>query len=283
LKKRVKTLLQEVVDKDIVLEKPKEKRFGHYATPIAFALAKELRKNPMQIADELAKSFAGHEIFEKVEPIRGYVNFKLSESFMDEYATWALRNEERFGADTQGEKIHLEFVSANPTGPLHIGHARGAVIGEALARLGRHLGNEILKEYYINDAGNQIYLLGLSIYLAAREELGKDVEWPQEYYRGEYIKDLAHEAIEQFGQSFFDDESNIETLSEWGKDRMMDLIRDNLASVGIAFDRYVSEKSLYERWQYGLRPAQSYVDSDRPRIKRMVSRLVEWGFETSKV
>ncbi|BCD68595.1 arginine--tRNA ligase [Nitratiruptor sp. YY09-18] len=248
MKKRVKSLLQEVIQKDVVLEKPKEKKFGHYATPIAFALAKELRKSPMQIADELAKSFEENPIFEKVEPIRGYLNFKLSEDFMDSYATWALQNEEQFGADSQGQKIHLEFVSANPTGPLHIGHARGAVIGEALARMGRYLGNDILKEYYINDAGNQIYLLGLSIFLAAREALGKDIQWPDEYYRGEYIKDLAQEAIEEFGEQFFEDEANIERLSEWGKDKMMELIRANLASVGIEFDNFVSEKSLYERW-----------------------------------
>ncbi len=249
MKKRVQQELQKVLDRSIVLEKPKERKFGHYATPIAFALAKELRKSPMLIADELAKSFEESSIFEKVEPIKGYVNFKLSEAFLDDYATWALKNEKRFGAQEQGERILLEFVSANPTGPLHIGHARGAVFGEALSRLGRHLGNEILKEYYINDAGNQIYLLGLSIYLAARELLGKEVEWPEEYYRGEYIKDLAKEAIDRFGADAFENEESIEKLSEWGKDRMMDLIRSNLADVGIEFDSFVSEKSLYERWE----------------------------------
>lgn len=240
--------LQKIAKRSIILEKPKEKKFGHYATPIAFALAKELRKSPMQIADELAKSFEESPLFERVEPIKGYVNFKLSEQFMSDYATWALKNEELFGSDKQGERILLEFVSANPTGPLHIGHARGAVIGEALSRIGRHLGNDISKEYYINDAGNQIYLLGLSLFLAAREELGKNVTWPEEYYRGDYIKDLAKEAIEEFGEEFFEEESNIEELSEWGKEKMMDLIRSNLAAVGIEFDSFVSEKSLYSKW-----------------------------------
>ncbi len=248
MRRRVTQELQKHLDKQIVLEKPKEKKFGHYATPIAFALAKELRKNPMIIADELAKSFEESPIFEKVEPIKGYVNFKLSEEFLNEYATWALKNEERFGAGEMGEKIHLEFVSANPTGPLHIGHARGAVIGEALARIGRHLGNEILKEYYINDAGNQIYLLGLSIYLAGREILGLPVEWPKEYYRGEYIKEVAQKAIEEFGAKAFENDGLIETLSEWGKEQMLELIRSNLAAVDIEFDRYVSEKELYDRW-----------------------------------
>ena len=248
MKKKVQQELKKVLGKDVLLEKPKEKKFGHYATPIAFSLAKELRRSPMQIADEIAKSFQESPIFEKVEPLKGYVNFKLSETFLDEYATWALKNEERFGADEQGESILLEFVSANPTGPLHIGHARGAVLGDALARVGSHLGNKIQKEYYINDAGNQIYLLGLSIYLAAKEEMGESVQWPEEYYRGDYIKDLAKKAIEEFGSDFFASEEAIEELSSWGKDRMMELIVSDLERVGIQFDSFVSEKSLYEKW-----------------------------------
>ncbi len=256
MKRRVQQELHRVLQKEVVLEKPREKKFGHYATPIAFSLAKELRKSPMIIADEIAKSFEDSPIFEKVEPIKGYVNFKLSEAFLDEYATWALRNEDHFGAADEGEKIHLEFVSANPTGPLHIGHARGAVIGEALSRIGRRLGNEVLKEYYINDAGRQIYLLGLSIYLAARELLGKEVEWPEEFYRGEYIKELAKEALGQFGEEAFEDRDIIEELSLWGKDRMMEVIVDNLKSVGIEFDRFVSEKSLYDRWDEVLKILQ---------------------------
>ena len=248
MRQRVAQELQKHLDKEIVLEKPKDRSFGHYATPIAFALAKELRKNPMLIAQELAERFKQSPIFENVEPIKGYVNFKLSESFLDDYATWALKHPDQFGAADMGESILLEFVSANPTGPLHIGHARGAVLGDALMRIGRRLGNEIVTEYYINDAGNQIYLLGLSIYLAARELLGKDVKWPDEYYRGEYIKDLAKQAVEEFGGEAFEDEAFIETLSEWGKERMLELIRQNLADVGIEFDRYVSEKELYKYW-----------------------------------
>jgi len=248
LKKKVQQELGKHLNKSIVLEKPKEKKFGHYATPVAFALAKELRKNPMLIAEELAKEFEKSPIFERVEPVKGYVNFKLSEDFLNQYATWALKNEERFGADERNERILLEFVSANPTGPLHIGHARGAVIGDALARIGRHLGYEIVKEYYVNDAGNQIYLLGLSVYLSVKELLGMKVEWPQEFYRGEYIKDLAKEALEVFGKEAFGDESVIESLALWAKEKMLELIKEDLASIGIEFDSFVSERELYKRW-----------------------------------
>ena len=281
MRKRVQHELQKILQKDIVLEKPKDKKFGHFATPIAFALAKELRRSPMQIADELAKSFSELSIFEKVEPIRGYVNFKLSEDFLDEYATWALQNEQEFGKDEQGEKILLEFVSANPTGPLHIGHARGAVIGEALSRIGKHLGNEIVKEYYINDAGNQIYLLGLSIYLSACEIVGKDVEWPDEYYRGEYIKDLAKRALELFGQEIVE-QKQIERLSEWGKDEMMKLIRSNLAEVGIEFDSFVSEKELYKRWDEVLAKLQEH-NAIYEKDGKLWLKSSEYGDEKDRV
>jgi len=282
LKRRVQQELHKVLQKDIVLEKPREKKFGHYATPIAFSLAKELRKSPIIIADEIAKSFEESPIFEKVEPIKGYVNFKLSESFLDQYATWALQNEDRFGAAEEGEKIHLEFVSANPTGPLHIGHARGAVIGEALSRIGKRLGNQIVKEYYINDAGRQIYLLGLSIYLSVKELLGEEVEWPEEYYRGEYIKELAKEALGQFGEEAFEDREVIEELSLWGKDRMMELIVQDLKAVGIAFDSFVSEKSLYERWDEVLEILKSR-GAIYEKDGKLWLRSTEYGDEKDRV
>ena len=249
MKHRVNEVLQKHIDHPIVLEKPKDRNFGHYATPIAFSMAKTLRRNPMQIAEEIADKLRGEEMFERVEALKGYVNIKLSRRFLDEYATWALQNEEAFGQGENGHSILLEFVSANPTGPLHIGHARGAVWGDVLARIGTRLGYRIEREYYVNDAGNQIWLLGLSVYLAGREAvLGLPVEWPEEYYRGEYIVDLAHRAVEALGREKFMDESFIPEISEWSKDRMLELINQNLADVGIGFDHYVSEKSLYARW-----------------------------------
>ncbi|WP_200762709.1 arginine--tRNA ligase [Nitrosophilus alvini] len=250
MKKRVQSILEKYIKKSVVLEKPKDKSFGHFATPIAFSLAKEYRKSPMVIADELAKMFSQEDsVFESVEAIKGYVNFRLSEDFLDSYASWALKNEDEFASDEKSESILLEFVSANPTGPLHIGHARGAVIGDALSRIGKRLGYKITKEYYINDAGNQIYLLGLSIYLSGRENILKDkVEWPKEYYKGEYILDLAKKAYEVFGEAVFVDEVHIPKLSEWAKDEMMELIKSDLEEIGIEFDSFVSEKELYQKW-----------------------------------
>ncbi|MDA7818450.1 arginine--tRNA ligase [Sulfurimonas sp.] len=249
MKQRVSALLREKFGREVVLEKPKDRSFGHFATPIAFSLAKELRKSPMVIAEDLASSFNDSEIFTSVESVKGYLNFRLSEHFLNDYALWALENENDFGKQEKKEKILLEFVSANPTGPLHIGHARGAVYGDTLYRLAKHLGYDITAEYYVNDAGNQIDLLGLSIALYARENiLNESVEYPESYYRGEYLDGLAKGAVEKFGVEIFSDESRYKELALWAKDGVMDIITKSLADTNIFFDTFVKESSLYSEW-----------------------------------
>jgi arginyl-tRNA synthetase len=177
------------------------------------------------------------------------LNFRLSENFLSEYGNWALENPSEYGRQEQNQKILLEFVSANPTGPLHIGHARGAVFGDTLLRLGRHLGNDITAEYYVNDAGNQIDLLGLSIQLYARENLlHETVEYPEAYYRGEYLDALAYGAQEQFGKEILTDESRQKELAMWAKEKVMEIIVATLADTNIHFDTFVNESSLYSEW-----------------------------------
>lgn len=241
--------MRETLGRDVVLEKPKDRSFGHFATPIAFSMAKELRKSPMVIAEELASSFEDNSIFSSVESVKGYLNFRLSENFLNEYGNWALENENEFAKQEKKEKILLEFVSANPTGPLHIGHARGAVYGDTLLRLGRHLGYDITAEYYVNDAGNQIDLLGLSIQLEGRASiLNEEVEYPESYYRGEYLTGLCKEAVEKFGEEILKDESRQKELALWAKDKVMDIITKDLGDLNIFFDTFVNESSLYNDW-----------------------------------
>jgi arginyl-tRNA synthetase len=249
LKQRVKSFLQTQFDGDIVLEKPKDRNFGHFSTPIAFSLAKQLRKSPLKIAEELSSSLHQDDIFSEVSAINGYINFRLSEAFLDEYASWALDNKEQFGVSDNHEKILLEFVSANPTGPLHIGHARGAVYGDTLLRLGRRLGYDITAEYYVNDAGNQIDLLGLSIQLEGRANiLNEDVQWPESFYRGEYMTELTHDAVKKFGTEILTDTTRQRELALWAKDKVMELIIQTLADTNIHFDTFVNESSLYDDW-----------------------------------
>lgn len=249
MKQRVSALLREKFGREVVLEKPRDRSFGHFATPIAFSLAKELKESPMKIADELASSFNESNIFSSVDPVKGYLNFRLSENFLNEYATWALENQNEFAKQDKKEKILLEFVSANPTGPLHIGHARGAVYGDTLYRLAKHLGYDITAEYYVNDAGNQIDLLGLSIQLYGRENILKEsVEYPESYYRGEYLEPLAQKAVEKFGIEILSDESRQKELALWAKDGVMDIVKKDLADTNIFFDTFVYESSLYADW-----------------------------------
>ncbi|ECK8041424.1 arginine--tRNA ligase [Campylobacter jejuni] len=239
--------IKKILECDFALENPKDKNLAHFATPLAFSLAKELKKSPMLIASDLASKFQNHDCFESVEAVNGYLNFRISKTFLNELANQALTNPNDF---TKGEKKQesflLEYVSANPTGPLHIGHARGAVFGDTLTRLARHLGYKFHTEYYVNDAGNQIYLLGLSILLSVKESiLHENVEYPEQYYKGEYIADLAKEAFEKFGKEFFSEE-NIPSLADWAKDKMLVLIKQNLEQAKIKIDNYVSERSYYD-------------------------------------
>jgi arginyl-tRNA synthetase len=252
LKDLVHNEIIKLIEKDVVIERPKDKSLGHFATPVAFSLAKEYRKAPKMIAEELATKLNESEIFESVTAVNGFINLKLSKKFMNSVVNHALKDEDSFGKENNSnkQKILLEYVSANPTGPLHIGHARGAIVGDAIFKIAKHLGYDIDSEYYINDAGNQIHLLGLSLYLTGQESiLGNSVEWPEQYYKGEYILDLANEICDEQGKDIFSKEENIEQLALIGKDKMMDLIKDNLASVGIEFDYFVSEKSLYTNWE----------------------------------
>jgi len=257
LKKGVIKAISAEIAEEFVLEKPKDFSFGHYATPLAFSLAKIEKKSPMIIADEICMRFHASAVFEEVTAIKGFVNFKVSDIFLDDVATEALKNEETFAHASHDKSILLEYVSANPTGPLHIGHARGAVFGDSLYRIGKHLGYNIQSEYYVNDAGNQIELLGLSLLLSGQEQFtDMNVEWPEEFYRGDYIVDLAADAQKEFGSEIFLSKENIEKLSLWGKDKMLELIGQNLSDANITFDSYMSEKSLYSHWDATLEKLQ---------------------------
>lgn len=254
---RVKKELEQLLGCSVVLERPKNRDFGHFATPVAFSLAKTKRKDPKVLSEELARTLRENALFQKVEALKGYINFTLSqEAFL-----WALErisNRDFEVSLEQKSNILIEYVSANPTGPLHIGHARGAVYGDCLCRLGRFLGHLIVSEYYINDAGAQIAMLGLSVLLIGKEKiLGIPVEYPEQYYKGEYILEIAQKAFRQWGEEVFLQEE-IEKLAEFGKDLMLEEIKNNLSSLKIHFDSYVSEKSLYDQWNEALRTLQAH-------------------------
>lgn len=231
------------------LEKPKNKALAHYAMPV-FALAKEQKLAPNIIATNLAKKLENSELY-SVSALGGYVNFKLSAKFLDEIAKSALKEDKNFASknNSKKEKYYIEYISANPTGPLHIGHVRGAVYGDSLARIARYLGHDVHTEYYINDAGNQIDLLGISVALRAKELLfNENIEYPSKYYRGEYIDEIIiPKALEHFGKEIFYDENRVLELVQFGKDLVLEIIKNDLQDVNISIDEWASEKALYPR------------------------------------
>ncbi|KEA45277.1 arginyl-tRNA synthetase [Campylobacter mucosalis] len=248
MKEIVKSEIFKILECDFALEKPKDKNLAHYATPVAFSLAKQEKRSPMLIASELALKFKDSEIFD-VSAVNGYLNFKLKSGFLDSFCTKALKKPENFAtSDKKNESLLIEYISANPTGPLHIGHVRGAVYGDTLARIGSHIGYNITTEYYINDAGNQIDLLGTSISLAAREYIfGESVEYPEKYYRGEYAIEIAKMAYEKFGKDIFYDSTQNAKLANFGKDVVLDIIKKDLSDVNISIQNWASEVSYYDK------------------------------------
>lgn len=246
MRKIVYQHIKSILKRDFVLESPRDRNLAHFATPLAFTLAKELKQSPHLIAQDLLLCFAEDSFFDKVECVNAYINFKLSPKFLNTLCTQALSNPSSFCKGEQKEQsIFLEYVSANPTGPLHIGHARGAVYGNTLYNLAKHLGYKIHSEYYVNDSGKQISLLGLSVLSRVKQLLGHDVEISDDCYKGDYIIELANEALLKFDKSFFVDE-NLDELALWAKDKMLDNIKNTLADAKIYIDNYMSERAIYK-------------------------------------
>lgn len=243
--KHIKQLLDNTIGEDTILEIPKNPKMGHFSTPIALILAKKLKKNPNEIAEDIKEKLWNLFEFKNINIINGFINIELSNEFLSKVAKDTLANPSNFAKYNHNKQILLEFVSANPTGPLHIGHARGAIFGDTLARIGAHLGYNIKREYYINDAGSQIDMLGNSILLAGREILGFDVEYPDEFYRGDYIVDIAKSAIDSLGKQAFID-LDIDTIARFGMEATLLLIKSTLNDAKISFDYFVSEKSLID-------------------------------------
>ncbi len=260
--------IKSVLQQDFILENPKDRNFAHYASTIAFSLAKEFKKSPKLIAEDFAKKFENNEKFE-VTSLNGYLNFKLKSSFLNQLITNALNLQENFAKNKtkSDEKILLEYISANPTGPLHIGHVRGAVFGDTLQRISNYLGVRMDTEYYINDAGNQIDLLGISISLRAKEIFGEKVEYPEKFYRGEYIDEIIPQIQTKFGKEIFYNESRNLELANFAKDIVLDIIKKDLQNVGIKIQNYVSEKSLYNEFDQTVKrlekSGQMYEKDDK--------------------
>ena len=235
----------------IEIEIPRELKFGDLSSPLAMGLAKELKKSPRAIAEDIVSNLPHREIFSAVDIAGpGFINFTFSPHFIQDKLNTVLKD----GAASlranigQGKRVQIEYVSANPTGPLHLGHGRGAALGGALANLMRAAGYEVECEYYVNDAGRQVIMLGESLFSRYMALFGKDYPMPEDGYQGEYIEDVAREMKEIEGDKYIaSDFADVErTFIDFALERMLGLIKKDLAEFNVPFDTWQSERALHE-------------------------------------
>ena len=237
----------------IELDIPRDSGHGDYASNIAFGLTRHLKRNPRQIASEIAaKLYDSGCILEKVEIAGpGFINFFIKPAAWYGIIRQILDNPQKYGRleIADGLKVQVEFVSANPTGPLHIGHGRGAAIGDVLANILQAHGCRVQREYYINDAGNQMDTLGRSLYFRCRQELGEKIEFPENHYRGEYMRELARDFLRDHGERFRNTplEDALPVFTDYAGNSILDGIREDLDVFGVHFDNWFSERELHNR------------------------------------
>jgi len=236
------------------LEPPREESYGDYATNVAFLLAKSLRKNPQEIAQEIANKLSNEGL--SAEALKGFINIRLKEGFLQEEFSRLFKEGSSYFFEPVERPLYMqvEFVSANPTGPLHVGHGRGAVVGDVLSRILKRFGHKVVREYYINDAGNQVYMLGLSVVYRYYELLGKEEEnikkvFEEEGYKGKYVIRLAKDLKAFYGEKLLHMpiEEAINIAKEYAYKRLLEDIKETLDSMDVAFDVWFSERSLYEK------------------------------------
>lgn len=251
------TILQETVSKlydgidlpEIHIEKPRIAEHGDAASNIALLLTKQLKKPPRVIAEEIVnelKNFSDNiEQIEIAGP--GFINFRFSKQWIYDQMVTVLSKGNSYGRTQvlSGKKYQVEFVSANPTGPLTVGHGRNAVLGDTIARLFEWIGAEVEREYYFNNAGRQMRVLGLSVAARYHQILGQNVELPEGGYEGEYIRDIAQNLVDEFGDEFLNKSDDI-IFKETAEKVIFDDISRTLERMNIKMDTHFNENDLYE-------------------------------------
>jgi len=267
MKSRLRTLLQDAVKACVnqgvldIEEVPfieiditKEAAFGDYASNIAMVLASRVKGKlpPRKIAEVIRGHIQdNHGMLAKVEVAGpGFMNFFIREGVWSTLLSDVDALGDRYGSSDygKGKNAHIEFVSANPTGPLHIGHARGAVVGDVIANIAAASGFSVFREYYVNDAGNQMNNLGKSVLYRYLELLGEDVEFPESCYQGDYIRELAGEIIDRNGDIYRskNQEEAVRLFTDYAAGAILAEIKEDLRAFGVIFDNYYSERSLYK-------------------------------------
>jgi len=237
---------------EIEVDEPKAGQHGDFSTNFAMVMAAAQKMQPRKIAETITANIDDCEgILEKTEVAGpGFINFFVKPSAWHTVLREILEANTAYGATDigKGQKFQVEYVSSNPTGPLHIGHGRGAAVGDAVANILSFCGYDVQKEYYINDSGRQIRTLGLSVFLRYQELLGRKVQFPDECYQGDYIRDLAADIGSVKGDALLSQPENdaIMVCARFAAGKILDGMRDDLKQFGVEFDCWFSEQSLYD-------------------------------------
>jgi arginyl-tRNA synthetase len=241
--------LPQDVDINLIIEVPREEEHGDYSTNIAFLLAPKLRKSPTDIATTLIQNMDFQDVCDRVEvAAKGFINFHVKDDvWCRALSEVSERGLTPFFPDVgDGRKVLIEFVSSNPTGPLHIGHGRGAAVGDVLANVLMKTGYSVVKEYYVNDAGRQIETLGQSTYARWRELTDDPVPFEDHFYQGDYVKDIASLVVNKGIPVPADKAEAIPFMAKFASDFVMEGIEKDLEDFGVIFDSYFRETRLYE-------------------------------------
>ena len=246
--------LPQVTLPEVVMEHPRNPEHGDYASSFALKLARATGSEPLAIASDMVGLIVpGPEVSRITVAPPGFINFVLRNDWLTGEVESILAAEDTYGNINlgQGSRVQLEFVSVNPTGPLHVGHGRGGVLGSTLANVLAAAGYEVEKEYYINDAGSQIDAFFRSLNARYQQSLGVDVEMPSDGYLGSYMIDLAGEIKDGgFSASATSDEEAVKELGKIGLEKMIKQIEADLELLGVSFDVWFSERSLFDNGQY---------------------------------
>ncbi len=269
----------------VTLERSKLTQHGDYASNIAMQLAKGLKRNPRDVAKDLIGDLPPSPYLEKTEIAGpGFINFFLTPLAKQQVVRTILRSGEQFGRQRvpRPEKINVEFVSANPTGPLHVGHGRQAALGDAIATLLETQGHEVCREFYYNDAGNQIANLGNSVQARIKQQLGEYIELPEDGYRGHYIMEIAHRYIEQHTAD--PSGGNLPAVTAFAVQELRNEQDRDLQAFGVKFDSYFLESSLYtagrvDKTVTALQAARKTYDQDGA----VWLRTTEYGDDKDRV
>ena len=255
IKTKLTSMLKKSLDKlnielenDIVIEKPAKKENGDYSTNIALTLTKKLHQSPMEIATSIKENLEKEDVIEDIQIASpGFINIYLKKEYLLSYINKIITENKNYGKNNIGnnKKINIEFVSANPTGILHIGHGRGATYGDNLARIMNFSGYDVTKEYYVNDAGNQMNNLGISIKERYKELCGLECNLPENGYHGKEIIDLAKKIYEEYGNQKL--ESDIEFFKQQGLETLLSQIKKDLDRYRVNFNIFTSEQSIYAK------------------------------------